>query len=151
MAFNAWQTWNARKVFVALEPLTTAEDRQAVETAIEAALTIAPDADPNAVKLKQTGISVDDAEWRIFFDPDYVYVINVHSFFNRRLRPVSIGISPRASLSYEISGDVWIGKSQKLKLVLDGVAAEPNFEITPAMLEKLQFLAHSSATEVKTT
>jgi hypothetical protein len=136
MAFNAWQTWTARNAYTAFSESTTEADIEQVKSVIKMALSADCKMNPNVVQLKQRGMSVKDPQWRIWIDSGLIYLINVHSFF-RWTSPAKVVVCNLSSLSLEVKGEKWLGKSQKLKLIFDGVAADNSYEISPEMLEKL--------------
>ncbi len=141
MAFNAWQTWTARNNFNALTDSSTPKAIGQVETVVQMAIDSDTMTQPNLIPLKQTGLSVQDSQWRVLFDDQYAYLINLHSLFGRRKRPVKIVVLERRTLSFEITGEKWIGKAQKLKLVINGEPADSNYEASPEALDKLRLIA----------
>jgi hypothetical protein len=140
IAYNAWKAWSARTEFTKLSDSSTEADVERAEFVIKRALSSSPKTTPNMVQLKQIGLSVRDPQWRIWFDPDFAYLIQIHTFFSSKLRPVTATVCNRNSLSFEVTGETWIGNSQKLKLIVDGIATHAAYEMSPEMLEKLSMM-----------
>jgi len=140
LAYNAWKTWTARTEFTNFSESSTEADVGLAESVIKLALSSNPKTTPNMVQLKQTGLSVTNPQWRIWFDPDFAYIIQIHTFFSSKLRPVVVTVCNRNRLSFELTGEAWIGNSQKLKLMTGGIATDAAYEISPEMLEKLSMM-----------
>lgn len=135
MGFNAWKTWSARKAFTSFSESTTEADLEHVESVIKATLSSDPKTASNLVQLKRTGLS-NYPNWRIWFDPEFAYLINLRTFFGRT-RPLNATVCERSSLRFEVTGEKWLGNARKLKLTADGDTTAVTYEISPEMLEKL--------------
>ncbi len=136
IAYSAWKTWSSRREFTRFAESSTEADGEHVESVIATALSSSPNATPNMVQLKQAGLSVKNPQWRIWFDPEFAYLINLRVFFGRT-RPIAVTVCDRSSLSFEVTGETWLGNARKLKLIVDGDAAAAAYEISPEMLEKM--------------